>query len=129
MLALLSLSLYQTYNPAKRLKKRQPLSKLSSCLFVDSLDLFGELAPEAGRLDLVADQEVVHQEADPAEGDDGDGEEYLEEGLELVVLEDVEHAPDGGDDAEDVNDSCNHNVVLIKGVIISSSIVIVTDCE
>ena len=63
------------------------------------------------RLDLVPDQEVVHQEADPAEGQDGDGEEHLEEGLEFVVLEDVEHAPNSGDDAGNPNDSCNHTCI------------------
>ena len=67
--------------------------------------------PRAGRLDLVADQEIVDQEAHPAEGQDGDGEEHLEEGLEFVVLEDVEHAPDSGDDAGDPNDSCNHTCI------------------
>ena len=64
------------------------------------------------RSDLVPDQEVVHQEADPTEGQDGDGEEHLEEGLEFVVLEDVKHAPDGGDDAGDPNDSSNHTCII-----------------
>ena len=65
-------------------------------------------------LDLVADQEVVHQEADPAERHDGDRQEDFEEGLDLVVLEDVEHAPHGGDDAQDVNDGCNHDSIILR---------------
>ena len=65
-------------------------------------------------LDLVADQEVVHQEADPAESHDGDGQEDLVEGLELVVLEDVEHAPHGGDDAQDVNDGSDHDSNILR---------------
>ena len=94
-------------------KKRQPLSKLSVFLFVEPFDLLGDLnqVHTPGSLDLVADQEVVNQEADPAEGHDGDGEEHLEKGFELVVLEDVEHAPNGGDDAGDVNDSSNHILI------------------
>ena len=66
---------------------------------------------DPAELDLVANQDVVHQEADPAEGHDGDGEENLEDGLQFVVFEDVEHAPDCGDDAGDVNDSCDHILI------------------
>ena len=93
-------------SPAKRLIKKQPLSKLSVFLFVEPFDLLGDLnqVHTPGSLDLVADQEVVNQEADPAEGHDGDGEEYLEKGFELVVLEDVKHAPDRSDDAGDADD-------------------------
>ena len=94
-------------------KKRQPLSKLSSFLFVEPFDLVGDLnqVHTPGSLDLVADQEVVNQEADPAEGHDGDGEENLEDGLQFVVFEDVKHAPDRSDDAGDVNDSSNHILI------------------
>ena len=57
-------------------------------------------------LDLVAKQEIVHQEAEPAQRKDGDGKEDLSDDPDLVVLEDVEHAPDGDDNAEDVDDFC-----------------------
>ena len=66
-------------------------------------------------LDLVADQEIVHQEANPAERHHGDRQEDFVEGLKLVVLEDVEHAPHGGDDARDVNDGSDHNDIEFKG--------------
>ena len=61
-------------------------------------------------LNLVADQKIVHDESDPAECHHGDGEEDLVEGLKFVVLEDVEHAPHGGHDAQDVNDGSDHKI-------------------
>ena len=63
-------------------------------------------------LDLLADQEVVHQESHPAERHHGDGEKNLVEGFEFVVLEDVEHTPHCGHDAEDVNNGSDHNSII-----------------
>ena len=58
------------------------------------------------RSDLAAEQEVIHGEAHPAERQDQDGDEDLADEAVLAVLEDVQHAPDGEDDAEDVDDFC-----------------------
>ena len=71
-------------------------------------------ARSSALLDLIANQEVVHQEADPAESHDGDREEDLVKGLKLVVLEDVEHAPHGGDDAQDVDNGSDHNSIILR---------------
>ena len=51
-------------------------------------------------LDALADQEIVDRETDPAEGQDRNGEEDPVEGLQLGGLEDVEHAPDAGKNAQ-----------------------------
>ena len=56
-------------------------------------------------LDFIADDEVVDDEADPAEGEDCDAEDELPEDVEFGLLEDVNNAPDRGDEADDVNDS------------------------
>ena len=57
-------------------------------------------------LDLVADEEVVNKESDPAECEDGDGQDDLPKEVEFGLLEDVEYAPDCGDEADYINDSC-----------------------
>ena len=54
--------------------------------------------------DPLADDEVVGEDADPAGGEDGDGEDDLPEEVELGFLEDVDYAPDSDDDANDVKD-------------------------
>ena len=57
-------------------------------------------------LDLTLKKEVVNCESDPAEYEDEDGHEDLSYDSELAVLEDIENAPDGDDDTEDVDDLC-----------------------
>ena len=58
------------------------------------------------RSDLAAEQEIVHGEADPAERKDQDGDQDLADNAVLAGLEDVQHTPDGEDDAKDVDDFC-----------------------
>jgi hypothetical protein len=58
--------------------------------------------------DFLAEPEIVYSESDPAGGQDGDAEDDLPEKVQGVLLEDVEHAPYGGHDTEDVNDF-SHN--------------------
>ena len=55
---------------------------------------------------LAAKQEIVHGEAHPAEREDQDGDEDLADDAVLAGLEDVQHAPDGEDDTQDVDDFC-----------------------
>jgi hypothetical protein len=55
------------------------------------------------RLDSVSDNKVVNDEANPAGGKNGYGKDDLPEKVKLVVLENVEHAPDGGYDTKNVN--------------------------
>ena len=64
------------------------------------------LCMEGPALDPFADDEVVDQEADPAGGEDGDGQDDLPEEVELGLLENVDNTPDGGDDTDDVDNAC-----------------------
>ena len=57
-------------------------------------------------LDPVADKEVVDDDAEPAGSEDGDRNEDADDNVEVLLLEDIQHAPDGGDDTQNVNNSC-----------------------
>ena len=60
-------------------------------------------------LDLVPHEEVVDEEAQPACGEYGHGDEDLADETNLLRLEDVKDTPHGDDDAEEVNDFCQHD--------------------
>lgn len=62
------------------------------------------------KLDLVLDDEIVDCDADPAECKDEHGEKNLLDEVE-ILFPDVKYAPDGCDDAKDVNDFSYHNVI------------------
>ena len=55
-------------------------------------------------LDPVSNEEIINQQTDPAEHQDSNGKENFPDKTDFVVLEDVEHAPDGEDNTQDVND-------------------------
>lgn len=54
-------------------------------------------------LDPVPQEEVVHNESHPAESEDSDGKEDFADNAKAGLLEDVEYAPDGDYDTEDIN--------------------------
>ena len=56
-------------------------------------------------LDPVSDNKVVDEEADPAGGEDCYAKDDLPKKIELVVLENVKNAPDGGDNTDNVNNA------------------------
>ena len=60
----------------------------------------------AGYLNLVPEEEIVHDEADPAESQDGNRQKYLADDTEFGLLEDVKDTPNGDNDTKDVNDLC-----------------------
>ena len=55
---------------------------------------------------LPAEQEIINRKSHPAECEDQDGDQDFADDAVLAGLEDVQHAPDGEDDAEDVDDFC-----------------------
>jgi hypothetical protein len=55
-------------------------------------------------LNPVSDNEIIHDESEPAEGKDCDREENLADKSEFGFLEDVEDAPDGNDETKPIND-------------------------
>lgn len=56
-------------------------------------------------LDSVSDNEIVDQETDPAGGEDCYAEDDFPKKIELVVLEDVQYTPNGGDNTDNVNNA------------------------
>jgi hypothetical protein len=67
----------------------------------------GNRAPSVrfNTLDPVSDEEVVNKKSNPAGGEYCDDEHDLPEEAEFVLLKDVQYAPDGCDDTDNVNNS------------------------
>ena len=63
------------------------------------------------RLYSVTHEEIVDQETQPAGSQHGKGNKDLPQEADLVVLEDVDHAPDGKEDANNIDNFSNHNLL------------------